>query len=256
MRTRSILITATVLLGLLPVPAHAAEGADTHGVMSVRHLPNGETEYVLYSPAPGVSEQELFEHLQKKGVPGLVSPRQSEGVGVMAGNCRYGTAYALEEGTCPAAAWLKSGRTRPLVHFNDHSSWRWRVATGAAKWHRSPKIDVQSAWNSCPWQTTGIHCVDVQSYDFGNTSSGGFTGWRLDGLRYFIEGSVYVRFNDRISAGTNVYDMIVCHEFGHAIGMGHSTDFYRSCMFPDYKLGLTEPSADDYNLLYYVSYPG
>lgn len=254
-----MLTTAAVLVGLLPVPAAAASAAGApevpHGVMSIRHLPNGDTEYASYSPAPGVSDKELFDHLQKQGVTGLIDPGQRQDVGVMAGACHYGTAYALDDGKCPAAAWEKKGRTRPLVHFNDHSGTKWKVSTGAGKWNQSVRIDVQSAWNSCPL-TVGIHCVDVQSYDFGNTVQGGTTYWTLTALRYFVEGSVYVRFNDRISSTSNVYDMIVCHEFGHAIGLGHSTDYYRSCMWADYHAGLPNPSNDDYNLLYYVSYPG
>lgn len=247
-RFLSGLVASAALMLLVPAaPAGAKETPDRYDdVVAVSVLPNGDTEVTMYSPAPGVTSRQLHNSLQRAGVTGLLSPDAPPAGTFDEFQCYYGTAYALDNGKCPAINWRKNGRVRPQVHFNDHTSAAWPVNASAKKWNESVVIDVTYGTGWCAGY--GAHCVHAYNANYGDNKLAGWVSRQIDSQRAFVDATVY--FNDYYPNG---HRRTTCHELGHAIGVGHNAS-RSSCMWTGPGDDAQYPNSDDYGLLQYVVY--
>lgn len=274
MRTRTLRALGSSLIALVAVGAAlvpsaspataapavvgAAAAPAVTDVLAIRTNPDGTTTYTSYRTPVGVTAAQLYHGLKAEGVVGLQDPSASSITTMDVFQCYYGTAYALNGGQCPAAQWKTSGRARPLVHFNDHSSSAWPVMAAGAKWNESCCVDVTVGFGYCS-SATGQHCVHVWSDTYGRTNSDGtpkwvgLTTWSLDSQRYFVENSMSVQLNDSYNDYSAAqHRNTACHELGHAIGVGHNAS-KSSCVYPSVT-SQQYPSSDDFYLLSNIIY--
>ncbi|QES48748.1 hypothetical protein DEJ50_13895 [Streptomyces venezuelae] len=232
-----------------PNPAPSAEAnARAEAVEEVETsytTADGVTHGSVYLAAPGVSAKELAAKLRAAGVRGVVEPG---GVSAMAGNCGWGSAANLD-GQCPVINWRRNGYTNPQIYYNDRSGASWPQGTALTQWNQSPNIHVERATGGCP-NYSGTHCVDVVDGSYGATGWLGVTSYSYDSARYFIDGTVSIKYNNSYASN---HRAVACHESGHAFGVGHNTST-NSCM---YGVGPNSnvPNADDYALIVNRLYP-
>ncbi|GGK19447.1 hypothetical protein GCM10010124_10050 [Pilimelia terevasa] len=243
-------VDAAAGAGASAVGAAAGAGAAGLGdreVWSARQVNDDVVEVGVYTPGDGVTPQELYRELDRQGVRGLRRPAAAR-----AGQCRLGTAYALEDGRCPPIRWAWAGYPDPQVHFRDRTPRAWPVKEAVRAWNRAPGVDSHWTDRGCPRERR--HCVEVRSGDFGSGWAGNTT-YRMTMGRNFVDGSVLVRLNDRYATSTADRRSTACHELGHALGVGHNTST-ASCMYPvDNALDRTQPHRGDVDLLRRVIYP-
>jgi hypothetical protein len=208
-------------------------------------LPGGITRQISYTPAKGVTPQQLAAKLQKKGVNAkLVSPAEaSGGVSTFSGLCAYGIARTDE---CPATYWRNNGWDDPQVYFVDHTSAQWPVDAAVYDWNQAWGIDSYYSWNTCPGYG-GARCYHVWSGNYGDTDWAGQAVQYWDtATRAYIDGWGYIQLNDYHEYWGNYSTRsVACHEVGHVLGLGHAVGG-ASCMNPyasDY------PHSDDFGML-------
>ena len=196
------------------------------GIVAITENGDGTTSATRYSPAPGVSEGELFERLKARGVRGLQEPTAMTAA-QDDGPCAWWTATTL---TCPRAEWARNGHGHPQIYFADHTGAGWPVDASVAKWNEAQGVDSWYRWATCP-AVAGSHCVHVFSSNYGAT---GWTGqvtyqWNSS-TTHFIDGTVEVRLNDHYAGNAQENRSNSCHELGHALGLGHNGST-TSCMY-------------------------
>jgi hypothetical protein len=212
---------------------------------------NGVTTVALYTPAPGVSGQQLYKKLRAQGVAGLQQPGSVNTTGPRArsvsptglGLCGYGTATTM---TCPPAHWPRNGFAHPQVYFIDKSSSAWPVVYAVPLWNQAHGVDSSYRYANCP-ATVGIHCVTATNGNFGDTGWDGLTTMPVDANHNFLDGMT-VQFNDFYQETATQHRTVACHELGHALGLDHNSST-NSCMFAGPGAAATTPSGDDYTLL-------
>lgn len=220
----------------------AAGENESKQVLAEQPLPDGATRYTSYTPAKGVAPEQLAAKLRRTGVNAEVVTQDGSGDGIsaFAGMCAYGIARTL---TCPPKYWRNNGYDDPQVYFIDHSSWQWPTDQAVYTWNQSYGIDSYYAWGGCPGYG-GTHCIDVWSGNYGPGWSG-LTTWVANSDGSFVELGSLVQLNDYYSYSGTQRRSNVCHELGHALGLGHAVGG-GSCMNPyrgDY------PHSDDFFLL-------
>jgi Matrixin len=213
---------------------------------------NGVTTVTLYTPAAGVSAQQLYQKLRARGVPGLQQPHaaDSTGPGVRSvspaagvGLCGYGTSTAI---ACPPAHWARNGYAHPQVYFIDNTSSAWPVAAAVPPWNQAHGVDSLYRFATCP-AAAGIHCVTTTNGNFGDTGWDGQTNMQIDANHNFVDG-MSIQFNDYYQETASEHRTVTCHELGHALGLDHNSST-NSCMFAGGAPSATTPAADDYTLL-------
>ncbi|QFZ19726.1 matrixin family metalloprotease [Saccharothrix syringae] len=224
-----------------PAPQPGVGG--DRGVRTVRDLGDGTSETTLYAPAPGITDQQLFDRLKEQGVTGLVDPR-AEGVTALDdGACAWWTATTL---TCPRVEWARNGHAHPQIYFVDHTSAAWPVDAAVSTWNQAQGVDSWYRWATCP-NVGGAHCVNVTNGDFGATGWSTQTTWQDNGT-FFIDGSVRSEFNDYYPRSANAHRKTACHELGHALGLSHNTN-ESSCLFHANNDIAPLPDGNDFALL-------
>lgn len=100
---------------------------------------------------------------------------------------------------------------------------------------------------SCPYPGTGV--VRVCSYDYGPTGWAGRAEIYGSGADHIIGGSLKV--NTRYGSPSNYYYMreVLCHEFGHFLGLAHQ-DYGSGCMRSDLSTGGLAPDQHDFDQVY------
>ena len=213
-----------------------------------------------YDAIPGESRQSLYQQLKGQHVPGVVNP-DTNTVTTPAGteenayllvdpggaggtNC-WTNGYA--HGEC--WAWKNNGYAHPQVYFIDHTSSQWPVAAATYKWNQAHGIDSIYRWGSCP-AISGIHCVNVNSGNYGATKwMGHTTMWNSAGIMTAAKIQLNTYYNSQYSGQiAHVSAHSACHEEGHALGLNHNS-YDSSCMYADVQAGSTAPTSQDLSLL-------
>lgn len=205
--------------------AVSSETEPSIDVTTTETLADGQVRVDSYSPAPGVTSDQLADSLRKAGKKDVQVSRhepeqqtKSDIQPLAASDCSYGQARSV---TCPVSYWTNMTRANPVVAFNDRSGAAWPTNDAVYKWNRTPNIDSWYYWNYCP-QFSNVHCVDVDSANYGAT------GWQGHTTRYYVPPtygrivSAHVELNDFYSVAGTSYNHIVTHELGHALGLGHN----------------------------------
>jgi hypothetical protein len=195
----------------------------TLDVISTQTLPDGTVRVDTYTPAPGVTAEQLAASLREQGKVNVVVDRhvateQTDPHAAGADDCSYGQARSV---TCPVSYWTNMTRANPVVVFNDHAGAQWPTDNAVYKWNTTPNIDSWYRWNYCP-QYENVHCVDVHSANYGAT------GWYGNTTHYYVPPlygrivGAHVELNDYYGTPGTTRNAVVTHELGHALGLGHN----------------------------------
>ncbi|MFE7075156.1 hypothetical protein ACFU96_34190 [Streptomyces sp. NPDC057620] len=221
-------------------PAAAAAATDDHAVYVVQPQADGTTYTAIYTPAPGVTAEQLRTTLRQQGVRG-VQGADSKNATVLARCAPFvGTAAAW----CNHK-WDYGPFNDPQVYFLDHSGDTWPVTDARVDWYQAPGIDAYYRWYTAGCPGGGRHCVHVYSGSYGTDWYGVTEASTSNG--YFVDGTVTVKLNDQITPNTYAARRsVACHEMGHALGL-EANNSTNSCMsdpeFPQH------PSSDDFAVL-------
>lgn len=242
----------SALMGIGPSGAASASptiptvpaGADE--VWSVESI-DGVTTVIEYDVADPASAR---AELARRGRHPLPAGRQPA-PGVL-GDLRAG-AMSVEDGRCDIYGtashwcghyWEYNSYNDPQVYFLDYTPSGYPVRESVAQWYRSPGIDAYYRWYTSGCPNTRVHCVPVMR---GSLDSGVFgeTHWAA----YAPQGPANVFISSTIG-GTSQARKTVCHELGHALGLGHNTSTNSCMMQGQVSLGMSlYPSSQDFEVL-------
>jgi hypothetical protein len=221
-----------------PEAAPATVDAEVTSVTTVGEI----TSVKVYQAAPGVTAKQLHSRLQKAGVAGLRDPAAPQVKSI--NTCTWGNATTAE---CPQIHWARNGFGHPQIYFTDHTSSAWPVTAAVPVWNEAQGVDSWYRWATCP-STSGILCVHVYNDSFGANGWVGETDYSYNtSSRNFVDGSVWVWFNDSYSTSAARKRKTACHELGHALGMGHNSSTGSCLVSGDYTP--SRPNANDFSLI-------
>jgi len=246
--------TATALiLGWTATPAlagpPAAAAPDGH-VIALHLRPDGSGRIDSWTPAGGVSAQQLYAMLKAQGVPDLVDPASRSQINEPP-TCSINGAWALDE-RCGNNRWHYAG-THPRVNIMDQTSAGWPVHTKSDKWNTSTAIDTIYHWYTQYSCTGTSNCVWVMNGNYGPTGWVGYTSFFVGTTPLVLTGAS-IDLNDYCAPGYVcssgfAHASTACHELGHALGLDHNT-FKSSCLYYQPGAATTDnPSTSDFQML-------
>lgn len=234
-----------VLAGVVPAaaesPALAGQGGQAV-VRSVQHNVDGTVTERVYTPAPGVSPDELAKRLTASGTKGV-----SVGdVSVSVAACSYGTARTWPTSATCFARWSYNGYGRPQMYFRDRSNDLWPVGRAVTKWNETSGIDsyYRDFSTGCPNST--VHCVIVYNAYYGATGWVGQTVRTLNAAQTYYA-SAYIALNETYGGTQAQRWNTACHEIGHVLGLDHNVST-SSCLYYS-RTSQLYPNGDDFTLL-------
>jgi hypothetical protein len=230
-------------------PAVSRTKAGDGDVYVVRPNADGSTRTDIYTPAAGVSADQLRTTLRMQGISG-VQPQQNVVASPADGRCApfVGTAAAWCD-----HKWAYGPFNDPQVYYIDFTGNSWPVTDAQVDWYQAPGIDAYYRYHTAGCPGGGRHCVNVREGSYG-TAWYGHTASTVSG-GYFVDGSVTVELNNQVTPNDYTHRRsVACHEMGHAIGMAHNNST-NSCMsIPEFP---QHPSSQDYSVLnQYYPKPG
>ena len=212
-------------------------------VRSVLKNADGSTTESIYTPAEGITPEELATRLTADGVPDVTldDPKPPPGVAP----CSYGTARTWATATTCFARWSTRGQPRPRIFFRDRSTAAWPVGRAVTKWNETSGIDSRyfAFSQGC---AAGGHCVIIYNAAYGATGWTGMTTRTLNAAGTYIEGA-YIQLNETYGGTTAQRWNTACHEIGHVLGLDHNTST-NSCLYGS-RTSVTAPSSQDFALL-------
>ncbi|OKI41690.1 matrixin family metalloprotease [Micromonospora sp. CB01531] len=246
---RAVLLAAagTIVVALTST-AQAVGAPPTQGrdavVVSVQKNPDGTITETAYTPAPGVTPDDLAARLTARGAPNVAVADESD-MGALVAACSSGTARTWPSSATCFVRWAYNGYLRPQVYFIDHSGSEWPVGRSVTKWNETSGIDsvYRTPSSGCPGG--GIHCVHVYSGNYGSGWTGQ-TSRTLNAAGTYYAGAT-VQLNTYYSGTEYERWNTACHELGHVLGLGHNTST-GSCVYA-YRSSQRYPNTDDFNLL-------
>jgi hypothetical protein len=241
-------ITAAIAVCLTSIPAVAtAAVAESGEVTSTVVNADGTITETIYSPAPGVSSDQLAQKLTASGVAN-VSIKSAGGISTMAAACTLGSATTWPSSATCFVRWSYNGAVRPIINFVDHSGASWPVGRAVTKWNETSGIDsiYRTASNGC--DGAPVHCVHVYSGNYGDNGWYGLTTRTLNAANTYFS-TAKVELNDYYGGSETEKWSSACHELGHVLGLGHSTA-NSSCLYTPRSPSRSKyPNADNYNLV-------
>ena len=238
--------TSTIAAAQVGTPAatHASTAKASPGseVYVVRPNADGTVYTATYTPAAGVSADQLRQALRNKGVRGVQDAAPAAMATAADGRCApfVGTAAAW----C-GHKWAYGPFNDPQVYYIDFTGDSWPVTDARIDWYQAPGIDAYYRWHTLGCPGGGRHCVNVREGRYGTAWYGLTEANTSNGL--FVDGSVTVYLNNQVTPNTYAARRsVACHEMGHALGMAHNNST-NSCMsvpeFPQH------PSSQDFSVL-------
>lgn len=119
---------------------------------------------------------------------------------------------------------------RGYAFIQDQTPAAWPVYTAAVSWDGAPKLDLvwESGSNTCG------HCVPFTAVPMGAAGCSGDIGLTYN-MALFTGTPHIARASTKVDSGCagqtyNFRRELVCHEMGHAIGLGHRPAGAGSCM--------------------------
>lgn len=200
-------------------------------VTATESLPDGIVRVDIYTPAQGVTPEQLAASLRREGKQNVKvtahapeshtsgSHTKSDVGTAAASDCAYGQARTL---TCPVSYWQNLGRGNPVVMFSDYSSAAWPTDSAVYKWNVVPNIDSWYRYGGHCDVLNDAYCVNVYSANYGNTG-----WWGRATYYHFLSNSgaligAEVRLNDYPNLTAAQRNSTVIHELGHVLGLGHN----------------------------------
>lgn len=203
--------------------------AGTTGVTSMVDNGDGTVTVTVFDPAPGVSPEALHARLARQSVAGLQALDSPAAARPFAPTvCSKGTATTL---LCnPPAYWTLDSWGQPQLYYVDHggAGQTWDARGMAPVWDQINNLAVMYS-NDCPSEV-GVHCVYLESRNQGDNGTTGLFSYSYNSATHvFVAGTI--TFNNFYNPNNATARLnTVCHEMGHAVGLGHNTSS-SSCMY-------------------------
>ncbi len=147
--------------------------------------------------------------------------------------------------------WNKDSPTSTAVaqaYFVDNSGVNWPVYGAVLKWDARPNYYRPYYRNPGTCDGSTLHCIQVNSGNYGNTNWLGLTSWVQGTNNHILHGSMDVKFNTYYSLTANQRESTVCHELGHAAGPLKEGNATNSCMYDGAQFPLN-PSTHDFDII-------
>lgn len=223
-------------------PAAEAAAVGDSDVYVMRQNKDGTTYTAVYTPAAGVSGDQLRANLRKQGVQG-VQEAQPIGSAKDPSNGRCSPFVGTAAAWC-GHKWSYGPFNDPQVYYIDFTGNSWPVTDARIDWYQAPGIDAYYRYHTAGCPGGGRHCVNVREGRYGTDWYGLTEATTSNG--YFV-GTPTVKLNNQVTPNTYAARRsVACHEMGHALGMAHNNST-NSCMsipaFPQH------PSSQDYSVL-------
>lgn len=149
----------------------------------------------------------------------------------------------------PARAYVREGCYWPRVERGQSIPWT-NYATGHGSY---AFFNARDGWNATPTRVY-IHGsgpnIQATNNDFGNTGWDGFTNYSCSNGVFVTPVVVYLNVYYTYNYPDNAIQSVATHEFGHALGLAHSSSCYTLMWYSTdryFSCGIYTPQQDEIN---------